>query len=130
MVLTKEKDPTTSQEIVSYKYARVLGTYHANVMFVGRGMVDYRPIRMEFLWVRWYQLVGACHSPWSARVLDRLCFPPVADENSFGFIDPEDILRGCHIIPAFSQGRRHPNGKGVSFLAKDGVDWKAYYLNR
>lgn len=130
MVLSKDLDPITSQETISYRYARVLGTYHANVMFVGRGMVDYSPIRMEFLWVRWYELVGKCHLPWSARKMDRLRFPPLADEDSFGFIDPNDVLRGCHVIPAFSQGRRHPGGSGISLLAKDASDWKEYYLNR
>lgn len=97
---------------------------------MGRGMVDYTPIRMEFLWVRWYELVEGRHSSWGARKLDRLRFPALANDSSFGFIDPHNILRGCHVIPAFSQGRRHPEGKGVSLLAKDAVDWKEYYLNR
>ena len=130
MVLSKDVPSSPDDEHVSYRYARVLGVYHANVIFLGSGMVDYTPIRMEFLWVRWYELVSGRHLPWTARKLDRVRFPPLADDGSFGFIDPSDVLRGCHIVPAFSQGKRHPDGKGVSLLAKDANDWKEYYLNR
>ena len=111
----------------SYRYARVLGTFHANVMCVGQGMVDYNATRMEFLWVRWYEPVGL-HG--TAQRLDRLRFSPLSDDDSFGFIAPDDVLRGCHILPAFAQGRRHPSGKGLSLLAKDGTDWKEYFVNK
>ena len=37
-----------------FLYARVLGIYHANVIYTGPQSTDYRPLRMEFLWVRWY----------------------------------------------------------------------------
>jgi hypothetical protein len=36
-------------------YGKVLGIYHVNVIYTGSGMVNYTPIRMEFLWVRWYE---------------------------------------------------------------------------
>ena len=124
------EEPDSSQETNPYRYARVLGVYHANVIYVGRGMVDYTPIRMEFVWVHWYELVGGRHSAWGTRKLDRLRFPPLAADSSFGFIDPQDVLRGCHIIPAFSKGKRHLDGKGLSFLAKDAADWNEYFLNR
>ncbi|KAF9465527.1 hypothetical protein BDZ94DRAFT_1345938 [Collybia nuda] len=32
-----------------FVYARVLGIYHANVIYVGSGMVKYTPSRMDFL---------------------------------------------------------------------------------
>ncbi|KAG1775826.1 hypothetical protein EV702DRAFT_972611, partial [Suillus placidus] len=47
----------------------------------------------------------------------------------FGFVDPSDILRGCHIIPQFSQGLWHLDGKGVSNCAQDKLDWRCYYIN-
>ncbi|KAF7966162.1 hypothetical protein HWV62_39770 [Athelia sp. TMB] len=115
---------------ITYRYGRLLGTFHANVIFVGQGMVDYTSIRMEFLWIRWYEPIGPSCMDWKAQKLDRLRFPPLADEASFGFIDPDDVLRGCHLLPVFSRGRRHPDGKGMSMLAKDGSDWKEYYVNR
>ncbi|KAG2120560.1 uncharacterized protein F5147DRAFT_562718, partial [Suillus discolor] len=32
-----------------YIYGKVLGIYHVNMIFIGSGMVDYTPHRMEFL---------------------------------------------------------------------------------
>ncbi|KAF7985138.1 hypothetical protein HWV62_7692 [Athelia sp. TMB] len=130
MVLSSEAGSDSSQERMSYRYGKVLGVYHANVIFLGKGMVDYTPVRMEFLWVRWYELVAGNHSAWDARKLDRLQFPPLAHDSSFGFVNPDDVLRGCHVIPAFSQGKRHIEGKGMSLRAKDASDWKEYFLNR
>src|SRR5215475_6127340 len=41
-----------------FRYARVLGIYHANIVYAGHGRLDYQPHRVEFLWVRWYQMVA------------------------------------------------------------------------
>lgn len=115
-----------------FVYARVLGIYHVNVIYTGPGMVDYHARRMEFLWVRWYEDLDdiPVEASWSRRRLDRLQFPPMEEEGSFGFIDPGNVLRGCHIKPAFAFGLRHSNGMGISECAKNGKDWKIYYVNR
>ena len=110
-------------------YARVLGIYHVNVVYAGDGTVDYLPRRLEFLWVRWYQMDNVPVS-WTNKCLDRVHFPPMMREDSFGFLDPSDILRGCHLMPAFSRGKVHPDGAGVSHCAQDSRDWKAYYVGR
>ena len=35
------------------------------------------------------------------------------EEDAFGFVDPKDVLRGCHILPRFAAGKRHPDGCGM-----------------
>jgi hypothetical protein len=112
-----------------YIYGKILGIYHVNVIFIGNGMVDYTPLRMEFLWVRWYTPMDDI-AAWETSKLDRLSFPSMADEFSFDFLDPADVLRGCHIIPSFADGKRHPDGLGVSACAGDKDDWCQYYVNR
>jgi hypothetical protein len=112
-----------------YMYAKVLGIYHVNVIFIGNGMVDYTPLRMEFLWIRWYEPIDQ-RSTWETSTLDRLTFPPLAHEQSFDFLDPADVLRGCHIIPRFSSCKKHVGGLGVSASAGDKDDWNEYYVNR
>ena len=112
-----------------YIYARVLGIFHANVTYVGPDMVNYRSCRIDFLWVRWYQYVEE-GAGWDVSTMDRICFPPMADEHAFGFVDPDDVLRGCHIIPQFSRRPRHPDGIGISRCAQDALDWNFYYVNR
>ena len=110
-------------------YARVIGIFHANVIYLGENNQDYRPRRLEFLWVRWY-VEESIQSGWKALKLDCVRFPPMTGNvDAFGFIDPIDVLRGCHIIPAFSRGQVHPDGKLFSNLAQDQKDWFSYYVN-
>jgi len=121
---------TAEDEAHPFRYARVLGIYHANVVYVGPGMVDYYPRRLEFLWVRWYRRLETFNTGWEAHKLDRVQFPSIADDGAFGFLNPSDVLRCCHMIPAFSKGKVQSDGKGLSYCAKDGKDWVAYYINR
>jgi hypothetical protein len=121
---------STSDQDHPFRYAQVLGIYHANVVYVGPGMLDYQPRRIEFLWVRWYQNVGLERTGWNGRKLDRIQFPPVSSDDAFGFIDPSDVLRTCHVIPAFARGKRYWDGKGLSCCAQDSSEWAEYYVNR
>ncbi|KIM77688.1 hypothetical protein PILCRDRAFT_90994 [Piloderma croceum F 1598] len=93
-------------------------------------MVDYQPRRMDFVWVRWYQNTGVVPNGWRDDKLDCIKFPSINQDDSFGFVDPADVLRGCHIIPRFSGGKVHADGKGLSRLAGDAKDWTRYYVNR
>ena len=115
-----------------FLYGRVLEIFHANVVYKGPGMCDYTPRRLYFLWVRWYDLEPATKKGKSTTLyeLDRLAFPSVSHQGAFGFLDPSDVLRGCHIIPAFAKGRAFPDGRGISRLARDSDDWKGYYVSR
>lgn len=112
----------------TFRYARVLGVYHANVVYVGPGMTGYQPHRVDFLWVRWYRPIK--YTGWDTLRLDHIQFPPICEDDAFGFVDPSDVVRGCHMIPAFIAGKAHADGKGLSALACDSSDWVSYYVNR
>lgn len=121
----EETDPDSSYQ---YMYARVLGVYHVNAVYTGPGSQDYQPRQLEFLWVRWFrptELAGG----WSSQRLDCISFYPVAHEFAFGFLDPADVLRSCHLIPRMALGKVH-QGYGISGLSKDENDWQYYYVNR
>jgi hypothetical protein len=114
-----------------FLYARVIGVFHVNTVYTGGPVVNYRPCKVEVLWVRWFELdTDAPAASWSNCRLDRLRFPVMAHEKAFGFLDPATIVRGCHIIPAFSSGRRYADGQGISRCAGDASDWHSYYVNR
>ena len=113
-----------------FLYARVLGAYHANVMYAGPGMQNFEPCRFDFLWVRWFEVVNPASSGWSSSRLDLVHFPPMHENDSFGFVDPKDVLRGCHIIPAYAKGKRHENAINLSRCANDGKDYNQYYIGR
>ena len=53
-----------------YIYARTLGMYHVNVIYVGPGSMDYQSQQMEFLWVRWYDIAETRFSGWKNSRLD------------------------------------------------------------
>jgi hypothetical protein len=130
MVLAGSRDNGDSASDHPFRYAQVLGVYHANVVYVGPGMIGYQPRRLEFLWVRWYRTLDTVNSGWAARKLDRVQFEPMTNDSAFGFVDPSDVLRSCHIVPSFAKGRLHADGKGLSRCARDSSDWVAYYVNR
>lgn len=125
-----EPEPEEAQDTHPFLYARVIGIYHVNVIYTGPGMVNYNPTRFDFLWVRWYTHVPSSRSPYR---LDQLKFPPMSGqlEDAFGFVDPADVLRSCHIIPAFCHGPCREDGEeGISEWARDSEDAKAYYVGR
>lgn len=124
MVLADSDSPTR------YWYARVLGVYHANVYYGGDGRQDWNPRRIDFLWVRWYETVNPGTYGWSAAALEKLSFPSEQGDYAFGFIHPRDVVRACHILPVFSEGKRFPDGLGSSGLAQNGDDWQGYYVGR
>ncbi|KIM78572.1 hypothetical protein PILCRDRAFT_11038 [Piloderma croceum F 1598] len=129
MTLTEPGDNNDSTVGHPFKYARVLGVYHVNTVYIGPGSTDYQPRQIEFLWVRWYEKTGTIRTRWEAKKLDRIRFLPVADDDTFGFVDPLDALRSCHIIPAFARGLCHVDSRGLSSCARDSLDWAEYYVN-
>ncbi|KAN0094958.1 hypothetical protein V8E55_003245 [Tylopilus felleus] len=112
-----------------FYYARVIGIFHANVIYTGMDSKDYLARRMEFLWVRWFEKQEQ-PSGWQQSSLDILKFMPMAAPGAFRFVNPDDVLRGYHLIPRFCTGRLRSDGIPVSQIAGDADDWKAYYVNR
>lgn len=113
-------------------YARVLGVFHADVMHTGLEAKNRSVQHMEFLWVRWFDILPKYRSGSAVAKLPRIGFVPDTHSGAFGFLDPSRVLRGCHLVPAFAEGRttellhtilptaaRHPDEKS---------DWKNYYV--
>jgi hypothetical protein len=113
-----------------FLYARILGIFHTNVIYTGGEEPDYNARRVEFLWVRWFEYDGSRSVRWDECKLDSVHLPPMATEGAFGFVDPSNVLRSCHVIPAFAKGRVHLDGVGLSRIARDAEDWSCYYVNR
>jgi hypothetical protein len=126
MLLAEEGDADSYH----FRYARVLGIYHVNVVYTGPEMLDYTPRRLDFLWIRWFQHVESQSVCWEDCRLDSVRFPPMAGDDAFGFVDPKDVLRGCHLVPTFRLGRVRLDGIPLSKSAKDASDWRRYNINR
>jgi hypothetical protein len=110
-------------------YARVMGILHVNVLDKAH-LRDFK--RLDILWVRWFGQDGASPGGWKARRLERVGFVPDSDvPGAFGFIDPSDVIRGCHLIPAFEHDRRLEEPILQDSFCREGEgDWNFYYVNR
>ena len=131
MLLANHTDGSESSRLHHFMYARVLGVYHTDVVYTGPGMQNFEARSFQILWVRWYEVVDSDpgSSGWDSSTLEMLRFPPLHQDNSFGFVDPEVVLRGCHILPAFDKGKRESN-VNISRSAKDNKDYLLYYVGR
>ena len=130
IMLLANKDESNSDSKHPFLYARVLGIYHVNAIYTGEGRLDCSAQRVEFLWVRWFEYDGRSSTEWQDMKLDSLRFPPMSIEGAFGFVNPADVLRGCHIVPSFAGGKARLDGVGLSKLAHDAQDWARYCVNR
>jgi hypothetical protein len=60
---------------------------------------------MEFLWVRWFGVEPGYRWGFKAARLPKIGFLPDTDDGAFGFLDPSLVIRGCHLVPSFANGR-------------------------
>ncbi|PPQ84255.1 hypothetical protein CVT26_011861, partial [Gymnopilus dilepis] len=102
-----------------YWYARVIGVFHANVWADRSDIPGARNMRrMDFLWGR----------------LPKIGFVESTDEFAFSFVDPAQVVRGCHLIPAFNEGRTDkllpvPRSAARCLNPKEEDDWVNFYVN-
>lgn len=99
-VMVLSTDPEDIRDAHPYRYARIIGIYHAHIVFDGRPSQ-----RMDFLHVRWLHRESSGLSIWQTKRLPRLSFVPHDEPDAFGFLDPADIIRAVHLLPGFRYGR-------------------------
>lgn len=122
-----------------YWYARVLGIYHAKVSCSHPDAAGGNEIRrIEFLWVRWFGAEPGCRHGFRRAKLPKIGFVPSSDEYAFGFLDPKNVIRSCHLIPAFSCGRTsellpvaNTDARRPRYGQKqaESDDWTNFYVN-
>jgi hypothetical protein len=124
--------PKDNEDTHPYWYGRILGIFHANVHHVGPHSHSSQSQKMEFLFVRWFGRDTTPTPGWKTKRLLRLAFVPGNDERAFGFINPSQVIRAVHLIPAFKWG------KVTKLLTKSVVarglsdpvhDWQLYYVS-
>lgn len=124
--------PETEAGAHPFWYAQVLGIFHADVKHVGLASQDLRWKKMEFLWVRWFGVEPGYRSGRQHARLPKIGYVPETDDYAFGFLDPALVLRGCHLIPAFTDGRSNDllSTRGRTAARQEGVldDWVNYYV--
>ncbi|KAI0700509.1 hypothetical protein C8T65DRAFT_551386, partial [Cerioporus squamosus] len=84
-----------------YVYARIIRIFHVNVRLDDSPMQDFE--RFDVLFVRWFRLDHSAPGGFEKKRLHRLEFVPADGEQpAFGFVNPADVVRGTHIVPAYA----------------------------
>ncbi|KAF8546686.1 hypothetical protein OG21DRAFT_1501891 [Imleria badia] len=122
-----------------YWYARVCAIFHM--------LVEYRPDVqsafskpewMDVLFVRWFRRDINFDSGWDAKRLPRIqFFDAEHPAEAFGFVHPDSVIRGIHLIPTFTAGPTHELLSYDSFVRQDllaegwesQLDWRFFYVN-
>ena len=116
-----------------YWYARVLGVFHAKVMHSGPDARNRSVQHVEFLWVRWFGVEPGYTWGFSTARLPKIGFVPDIDDSAFGFLDPSLVIRGCHLVPSFANGRTsellHTSSTTAARHPGEEDDWTNYYVN-
>ena len=113
-----------------FHYARVLGIFHADIISIlpdGEASVQ----KLEFLWVHWYQRDVAYKAGFQHRCLHHLELASVDSPSACGFLNPDNVIWGIHLIPGFAHGLRTVPAHGSTTPTFDspGLDWRYYYMN-
>ncbi|KAG5633705.1 hypothetical protein DXG03_006764 [Asterophora parasitica] len=116
-----------------FRYGRVIGIFHVDVFqnTVTVPSMPPTPFSKEVLWVRWFDTDKSYRAGFKHRRLYRIHFVPADSPGAFGFLDPDEVIRGCHLIPAFEHGSTKEWMPGHSISREDDEldDWKYFYVN-
>jgi hypothetical protein len=124
--------PETGPNAHPYWYARVLGVFHAKVMHIGPEARNRSAQHVEFLWVRWFSVEPSYRWGFKVARLPKIGFIPDTDSSAFGFLDPSCIIRGCHLVPSFADGRTsellHTSTLTAARHPGETDNWVNYYV--
>ncbi|KAG1838714.1 hypothetical protein DFJ58DRAFT_733659 [Suillus subalutaceus] len=119
-----------------YWYAQILGVFHTLIIHTGEHSKSHEPQQMDFLWVRWFgRDPGTEWHPytagWKVKRLKRVGFIPSDDPGAIGFLDPQQVIHGIHLVPAFHYG--HTDTLLPPSIARlthnNNEDWTFLYVN-
>ena len=116
-----------------YLYARVLGIFHIVAYLAGDdldGADDTELETIHILWVRWFDLDPCAPGGFKARRLPRLKWATL-DDDAFGFVSPDQVLRAVHLMPAFAYGQSDAALPSFSVARREDeedTDWRYHYV--
>lgn len=125
-------EPEEAENPHPYWYARVIGIYHASVLYNDPKSWNKQRNDMDFVWIRWLGPSENYTGGWKAKRLHRVGFVHPKDQSPlFGFLDPANIIRGVHLLPATHYGRS-TCGLPPSIArpeSDDNKDWNYFYVD-
>ena len=132
MTLSHEDDEESKTKF-SYWFEWIVGIFHAMVVYTGPGSHSVKPQHMEFLFVQWFGYDLGHWGGWNANHLYWISFIDRDDKAAFGFLDPQEVIWGVHLIPVSHYGWTH-NLLPLSHFAcprqDNDEDWEFFYMNQ
>jgi hypothetical protein len=104
-----------------YLYAQVLGIFHVNIRLSDCTEAE----RVDFLWVHWFGRDLDHIGGFETRRYHRIGPLDPNSPSSYVFLDPRDVLRAVHLIPAFAICEPSPDSEAD----KNRTEWKYYYVS-
>ena len=127
------QSPEVGTNVHPFWYAQVLGVYHANVSTTHPAAPRHSAQCMEFLWVRWLGIEPRYQLGSKVARLPKVGFVKDVDEDAFGFLDPDLVILGSHLIPDFNSGQTQGLmsycGSTVARPPDQKDDWTSFYVN-
>ncbi|KDQ25344.1 hypothetical protein PLEOSDRAFT_1106287 [Pleurotus ostreatus PC15] len=136
--LTEPMDSNIHPDHDPYWYGRIIAIFHVEVIHREHNTVNVvnSSQRLKVLWVCWFGADSNYRSGWSRRRLHRIGFIPEDDErgwaDAFGFLNPSEVIRGVHLIPAFHFGQTDellPYDSVARHPQQESKDWIYHYVN-
>jgi hypothetical protein len=131
------KSPETGQGAQPYWYACIISIFHAYVLssHSGVGQKMLCPTKIDFLWVCWFGMEWKpYHHGFHHACLPKIGFIKSLDYYAFTFLNLAQVIRGVHLIPAFSEKRTSDLLPVTSSMAcilnpNEQDDWLNFYVN-
>ena len=125
--------PEVGTSIHPYWYAQVLGVYHANISTTHPEASRHSAQHMEFLWVQWLSIEPGYQSGSKVEHLSKVGFVEETNLDAFGFLNPDLIIQGAHLIPDFNSGWTNNlmsyDGPTAAWCPDEKDDWMNFYVN-
>lgn len=105
------KDTRLSPSGHPYAYACVLGIFHAKVIYKQDGISRPTTHTKEFLWVHRYRIDNSYKGGFATQRLYQVEPLAETDLDTLDFVNPDDVIQGVHLIPAFQHGQLAPQSE-------------------
>jgi hypothetical protein len=113
-----------------FEYACIIGIFHLEVVHNIPG-ASAVPVLMEVLWVHRFQH-DTCHAAgFKKKQLHWVEYIPETDLDAFGFINPDEVIHGAHLIPVFNYSATKDllQGESIAREADEQDDYQYFYVN-
>jgi hypothetical protein len=95
--------PEGITDVHPFSYARILGVFHCDIVHNDNGTLT-APIPLSFLWVRRFCLDHSFTGGFKRKWVHCIEFLNKQAADAYGFVDPDEVIRASHLIPAFCHG--------------------------